>query len=85
MTTLELSIVIPCHNEAGNLRALLAAIHGAVDPMGLDYEVVITDDCSTDESWSILQELAAADRQADVGDGERAGRRGQRMPARAEA
>jgi len=61
MTTPELSVVVPCHNEAQNLRPLLSAIHAAVDPLGLDFEVVITDDCSIDDSWRILQELAATD------------------------
>jgi glycosyltransferase involved in cell wall biosynthesis len=61
MTTPELSVVIPCHNEAENLRPLLASIHAAIDPAGLDYEVVITDDCSTDDSWRVLQEIAAGD------------------------
>ena len=61
MTTPELSVVIPCHNEAENLRPLMAAIHAAIDPLGLDYEVVITDDCSSDGSWSVLQELSAND------------------------
>jgi dolichol-phosphate mannosyltransferase len=61
MTTPELSVVIPCHNEAENLRPLLAAIHAALDPLGLDYEVVITDDCSTDDSWRVLQEMTAKD------------------------
>ena len=61
MTTPELSVVIPCHNEAQNLRPLLEAIHAAMDPIGLDYEVVITDDRSTDDSWRVLQELAATD------------------------
>ena len=57
----ELSLVIPCYNEQDNLRALLKAIHEAVDPLNLPYEVVITDDCSRDRSWEILKELAAAD------------------------
>jgi dolichol-phosphate mannosyltransferase len=61
MTTPELSVVIPCHNEAENLRPLLSAIHAAVDPLDLDYEVVITDDCSSDDSWRVLQELSAID------------------------
>jgi len=43
------------------LRALVAAIHAALDPLKLSYEVVITDDCSQDKSWEILKELAAAD------------------------
>jgi dolichol-phosphate mannosyltransferase len=59
MTAPELSVVIPCHNEAENLRPLLSAIHAALDPLGLSFEVVITDDCSTDESWRVLQELGA--------------------------
>jgi dolichol-phosphate mannosyltransferase len=57
----ELSLVIPCYNEQDNLRALIAAIHAAVDPLKVSYEVVITDDCSKDKSWEILKELAAAD------------------------
>ena len=61
MTTPELSVVIPCHNEAENLRALLSAIHTALDPLGLNFEVVITDDCSPDSSWRVLQELSASD------------------------
>ena len=61
MNVSELSLVIPCHNEGKNLRPLLSAIHETLDPLGLDYEVVITDDCSTDNSWSVLKELAAND------------------------
>jgi glycosyltransferase involved in cell wall biosynthesis len=59
---LNLSLVIPCHNEQDNLRALVAAIRAAVDPLQLAYEIIITDDCSTDRSWEILKELAAGDR-----------------------
>jgi len=57
----ELSLVIPCYNEQDNLRALLAAIREAADPLKLPYEIVITDDCSKDKSWEILKELAAGD------------------------
>ena len=56
-----LSLVIPCYNEQDNLRALVVAVREAVDPLKLPYEVVITDDCSRDQSWEILKELAAAD------------------------
>src|SRR5208283_611824 len=59
--TPELSLIIPCHNEQDNLRALIAAIRETVDPLKLPYEVVITDDCSQDRSWEILKELAAGD------------------------
>jgi glycosyltransferase involved in cell wall biosynthesis len=61
MNVSELSLVIPCHNEEKNLQPLLSAIHAALDPLGLNYEVVITDDCSTDGSWGVLKQLAASD------------------------
>ena len=61
MTAPELSVVVPCHNESENLRPLMAAIHSALDPRELNFEIVITDDCSSDDSWPVLQELSAAD------------------------
>jgi glycosyltransferase involved in cell wall biosynthesis len=57
----EISLVIPCYNEEGNLRELVKAIRAAVEPLQMAYEVVITDDCSKDKSWEILKELAAGD------------------------
>src|SRR3989304_8567185 len=57
----EISLVIPCYNEEGNLRALADTITSALDPLGIPYEVVITDDASTDNSWTLLKEIAAAD------------------------
>ena len=57
----DISLVIPCHNEEGNLRPLVKAIHGTVGPLGIGYEIVITDDCSTDGSWAVLKEIAAGD------------------------
>jgi glycosyltransferase involved in cell wall biosynthesis len=56
-----LSLVIPCYNEEGNLRPLWKAIQESVSPLGLPFEVVITDDRSKDGSWALLQELAAGD------------------------
>src|SRR5881628_2545938 len=61
MNAPELSLVIPCHNEEKNLQPLLSAIHATLNPLASDYEVVITDDCSTDNSWSVLKQLAAND------------------------
>lgn len=57
----RLSIVIPCHNEEANLRPLVSAIREAVEPLELAYEIVFTDDRSTDGSWGVLKELAAGD------------------------
>jgi glycosyltransferase involved in cell wall biosynthesis len=59
--SLDVSFVLPCHDEEGNLRALVAEIHRAVAPLGLAYEIVITDDASSDGSWTLLRTLAADD------------------------
>lgn len=56
-----LSLVIPCYNEEGNLPSLMTAIHAAMEPLGVSYEIVITDDCSRDGSWEVLKSLAAKD------------------------
>jgi dolichol-phosphate mannosyltransferase len=55
------SFVIPCHNEADNLRPLVASIHDTMKPVGMSYEIFITDDFSADHSWTVLKELAAGD------------------------
>ena len=60
-TSVEISFVIPCHNEQDNLRALVKAIREATDPLKRTYEIVIADDFSTDNSWAVLTELAAGD------------------------
>src|ERR1035438_6146148 len=49
----EISFVIPCYNEEGNLRDLVKAIRAAVEPLNISHEIVITDDCSRDKSWDI--------------------------------
>jgi glycosyltransferase involved in cell wall biosynthesis len=62
----EISLVIPCYNEEGNLRELVKAIRAITEPLKVSCEVIITDDCSRDRSWEILKELAAGDRRIRV-------------------
>jgi dolichol-phosphate mannosyltransferase len=57
----EISFVVPCYNEEGNLRELFKAIRAVVEPLNIPYEILVTDDCSSDRSWEILKEFAAAD------------------------
>ena len=85
----SLSLVLPVHNEAENLRWLLPHIATVVPTMAQAYEVVVVDDGSTDGSGALARELAASlgmDLQvvrherksgygATVGDGLRAARR----------
>jgi glycosyltransferase involved in cell wall biosynthesis len=59
-----LSIVIPCFNEAANLAVLHARVTAAAKgAVGEDYELVLINDGSRDNSWAIMQGLSAADPQ----------------------
>jgi glycosyltransferase involved in cell wall biosynthesis len=57
----ELSVVVPVYNEEENLPVLAAEIRAALDPLGLDYEVLFVDDGSTDASPEVLARIAAGD------------------------
>lgn len=58
---MDLSIVIPIKDEQDNLKPLHEAVRAAVDPLGVDYEIILVDDGSTDDSWITLRGLCAAD------------------------
>jgi glycosyltransferase involved in cell wall biosynthesis/phospholipid N-methyltransferase len=55
----RLSVLMPVYNEARTLRTIIAQVFAA--PVDLDIEVVAVNDCSTDDSRTILDELAAGD------------------------
>lgn len=57
----ELSIVIPIHNEAPNLRELCREFTDVLTRSGRSFEILLIDDGSTDESFEILRELQAGD------------------------
>lgn len=57
----ELSVVVPVHNEEGNVRPLFAAIAAALEPLGRPFEVVLVDDGSSDATGELLDALAAHD------------------------
>lgn len=56
----ELSVVVPVRNEAGNIRPLLQEIVAAI-PWGMDWEILYVDDGSTDETRDELRAAQAAE------------------------
>jgi len=54
---MHLSIIAPAHNEMDNLPRLLAEIAAALANLGRPWEVIITDDASTDGTAAVLREL----------------------------
>ena len=57
-----LSVVIPAYNEAQSLEALHREICEVAAANDYEFDVIIVDDGSTDNSWEIIRRLAAADR-----------------------
>ena len=57
-----LSVVIPCYNEAACLPLLHARVAAAARAaVGEDFEILLVNDGSRDDSWAIMQALAAGD------------------------
>lgn len=62
-----LSIVVPIYNEAESVELLVREVHAALDPTGLEYELICVDDGSRDRSFELLAELAKSDPRLVVG------------------
>ena len=59
MTTPTLTVVLPCLNEGAHIADSLQTIAGVLDEAGIDHELLVVDDGSTDETWRRVGELAA--------------------------
>ncbi|XZE18150.1 glycosyltransferase family 2 protein [Pirellulaceae bacterium SH449] len=63
MSPTTLSVVIPCYNEAdciiGTLEELWAKLQVVQSVVPFQYEVILVDDGSTDETWQLIQQACA--------------------------
>ena len=59
---MDLSIVIPLYNESESLNELNQAIINSLNGKNLNFEIIYIDDGSTDNSWSIINDLSINNR-----------------------
>ncbi len=58
---MQLSIVVPCYNEAGNVAELYRRVVEACEPTMSDFELIYVDDGSADETLAAVASLAQKD------------------------
>src|SRR5204863_4854813 len=58
-TPVKVSVVIPAYNEAGSIAPTVGAIAAALDAAERDYEVVVVDDSSTDDTAAKVAALSS--------------------------
>lgn len=56
-----ISVAVPLHNEAGNIRPLYGEIRDVLDALGTPYEIILVNDASTDETPGLLRVIQASD------------------------
>ena len=57
----QLSVVSPAYNEAGNLPEVYERLRETLDGARLDWEWIVVDDHSVDNTFEVLQTLASRD------------------------
>jgi glycosyltransferase involved in cell wall biosynthesis len=62
----KLSIVIPAYNESATLPLILGKIKEAVLPNGIGKEVIVVDDCSTDDTEAAINRFITANPEMDL-------------------
>jgi len=62
----DLSVIVPLYNEEESVGPLHEAIVGALDPLGMEYEILFVDDGSKDATFRKASELARRDRRLRV-------------------
>ncbi|ETX04695.1 MAG: hypothetical protein ETSY2_27365 [Candidatus Entotheonella gemina] len=55
--TLEVSVVLPCFNEAESVPELTAELNTVLDRLGLASEILFINDASTDHTLDVLRDL----------------------------
>lgn len=55
----KISVVIPAHNEEKNLPLLFERVNSTMNKIGVDYEMIVVDDGSTDNTKGVIADLAA--------------------------
>ncbi len=57
----DLSVVVPVYRSQESLRELHRRLVATLTGVGISFEILFVEDCGSDNSWGVIQELAAED------------------------
>lgn len=59
-TETDISVVVPVYNGSAALEVLFQRVQATLTGLGKSFQVIFTDDFSTDNSWETIREIKAA-------------------------
>lgn len=58
--SVDITFFVPCLNEERNVTGTLDVLGDTVPPTGISFEILVVDDCSTDDTTGVVKAYAAA-------------------------
>lgn len=62
----KFTLVIPTYNEAANIEILCGLLVEALSKNNIDFEVIVVDDNSPDQTWKIVKRIAEKDKRISL-------------------
>jgi len=59
--SVRISAIVPVYRSQAMLPELHPRLVGALEQIGRPFEIILVEDCGGDDSWSVIEQLAAAD------------------------
>lgn len=59
--SVRISAIVPVYRSQAMLPELHRRLVGALEQIGRPFEIILVEDCGGDDSWSVIEQLAAAD------------------------
>ena len=59
---MNISVVIPLLNEQNSLEELTSSVSFIINNLKLEFEIILIDDGSTDNSWKIISKICSSNK-----------------------